>query len=383
MSRILHVKWLTVSLWVPMLVMADIEFEQQVVYTGGVVHSAQTVDYNADGLKDLIFTAEGGVNLALAPAYKVRRICDTPEPMKPNSYHSAIMDVDGDGDMDFLGENYGLYWLECPDDPLSMSWEFHWITRAFTGIHCITIHDVDEDGRLDIVVNNYWHRHQRKTTPNQYPASIVWFSIPCEPGITEAWQPRVLADGDAVGGSHYMAFADVNGDGHDEILVGAKGKPFWWGNYFAYWSRGSDVSKPWSRTKLQGRHKGATHLYGADLTGDGRTDLVGSLGHGTGIVLFEAPGLKPRRIDQELVAPHAFRIADIEGDGDIDLFVCAKVSCKVQWFENDGRGNFRRYELSENQQSYDIVIDDLDADGDLDIVVAGHESRNIVLFLQK
>jgi hypothetical protein len=55
----------------------------------------------------------------------------------------------------------------------------------------------------------------------------------------------------------------------------------------------------------------------------------------------------------------------------------------VQWFENDGNGNFTRHELSDSQQSYDIVIDDLDADGDLDIVVAGHESRNIVLFLQK
>jgi hypothetical protein len=180
-----------------------------------------------------------------------------------------------------------------------------------------------------------------------------------------------------------MAFADVDGNGHDELLVGAKGKPFWWGNYFAYWSRGPDVLKPWSRTKLPGRHKGATHLYGADLTGDGKTDLVGSLGHGTGILLFEAPGFKPIPIDQELVAPHAFRLADIEDDGDADLFVCANGSRKVQCFENDGKGHFSRHELSDEQQSYDIGIDDMDADGDLDVVVAGHESQNIVLFLQK
>jgi hypothetical protein len=375
-------KGLAVSLWVPVLAMSGVGFERQVVYSGGVVHSAQTVDYNSDGLKDLIFTADGGVNLALAPAFEVLRICETPAPLKPNSYHSAVLDMDGDGDMDFLGENNGLYWLECPDDPLSKAWELHWITRAFTGIHCITIHDVDEDGHPDIVVNNYWHRHQRKTIPNEYPASIVWFSIPEDPEATAAWQPRILADGNAKGGSHYMAFADVDGNGHDELLVGAKGKPFWWGNYFAYWSRGQDVSKPWSRTKLHGRHRGATHLYGADLTGDEKIDMVGSLGHGKGIMLFEAPGFKPIPIDKELVAPHAFRIADIEGDGDIDLFVCAKGSRKVQWFENDGNGKFRRHHLSDNQQSYDIGIDDLDADGDLDIIVAGHESRNIVLFLQ-
>ncbi|HSR88119.1 MAG TPA: VCBS repeat-containing protein, partial [Pontiella sp.] len=236
MLRGLVVKWPAALLWVPVLVTADVGFERHVVYTGGVVHSAQAVDYNADGLKDLVFTAEGGVNIALAPSFEVRRICDTPKPLKPNSYHSAVMDVDGDGDMDFLGENNGLYWLECPEDPLSSPWKLHWITRAFTGIHCITIQDVDEDGRLDIVVNNYWHRHQRKTIPNQYPASIVWFSIPVEPGNPEAWVPRILADGDAVGGSHYMAFADLDDDGHDEILVGAKGFSLWSGNYFAYWS---------------------------------------------------------------------------------------------------------------------------------------------------
>lgn len=360
-----------------------IEFERRVVYEGAVVNSVQAADYNGDGLLDLIFSADGGVNLALAPGFEARRICATPKPLKPNSYHSNLMDVDGDGDLDFIGENRGLYWLECPDDPLSMPWEFHWITRAFTGIHCITIHDVDEDGCMDIVVNNYWHRHQRKKSPNEYPASIVWFKVPPEPRTGAAWQPNVLADGDAVGGSHYMAFADVNGDGQDEVLVGAKGNPFWWGNYFAYWTRSSEVSHPWKRTKLKGRHKGATHIYGADLTGDGRTDLVGSCGHGTGIVLFDAPGFKPLRIDDELDEPHAFRVADIEGDGDIDLFVCANGSRKVQWFENDGLGHFTRHELSDGQQAYDLRIDDLDGDGDLDLLFAGHESKNIVLFLQR
>jgi len=367
----------------PAIVRAGIHFQRRVAYEGAVVHSAQAVDYNGDGLKDLIFTADGGINLALAPDFGVRTICTTPKPLKPNSYHSNVMDVDGDGDMDFLGENRGLYWLECPDDPWEGDWKFHWITQEFTGIHCITIHDVDEDGRQDVVVNNYWHKRQRKNEPNAYPASVVWFRIPANPADRLAWKPQILADGDAVGGSHYIAFADMNADGHDEALIGAKGNPFWRGNYFACWTRGADIAKPWKRAKIKGRYKGATHLYGADFNGDGKTDLVGSLGHGSGIVLFEAPEMKVRLVDRELLEPHAFGVADIENDGDMDLFVCAKGSRKVQWFENNGSGSFARHHLSDDQQSYDLRIVDLDADGDLDLLVAGHESGNIVLFLQE
>ena len=138
-------------------VLGTVSFEKVVAVEGDVVHSAQAADYNKDGLKDLIFSGGGGVNLALAPEFEVIQIATTPAPLKPNCIYSTIMDVDNDGDMDFLGCNRGLYWLECPDNPVDpKQWKLHWITKAFSGTHCITVHDVDEDGKQDIVANNFY-----------------------------------------------------------------------------------------------------------------------------------------------------------------------------------------------------------------------------------
>ena len=88
--------------------LGTVSFERVVAVEGDVVHSAQAADYNKDGLKDLIFSGGGGVNLALAPEFEVIQIATTPAPLKPNCIYSTIMDVDNDGDMDFVAGNMGL-----------------------------------------------------------------------------------------------------------------------------------------------------------------------------------------------------------------------------------------------------------------------------------
>jgi len=363
----------------------QISFEKQVVYEGAPVHSAQAADYNGDGLKDLIFSADGGVNLALSPDFEVYQIHSLPKPFQEACIHSNIMDVDGDGDMDFLGENGGIYWLECPNHQVkTKSWNLHWITREFTGTHCIALHDVNADGQQDIIVNNFFPPGHdiEKTWPNQYPNSIIWFSVPDDPRNENAWRPHLIADGDAVGGSHYIGFADINGDSQDECLAGAKGDPFEGGNHYAYWTMGDKVTDPWKKTMLD-HQTGATHIYGSDFNQDGQTDMIASNGHGYGLVYYEAPEFEPEIIDPELYRPHAFTIADIENDGDVDLFVCAKGSKVAKWHENNGKGEFTGHHLTDDQQAYDIFICDLENDGDLDIIIAGHLSENIVLFRQK
>jgi hypothetical protein len=50
------------------------------------------------------------------------------------------------------------------------------------------------------------------------------------------------------------------------------------------------------------------------------------------------------------------------------------------WYENDGGGNFKARLVGEHQQAYDIRVIDLDKDGDLDLVVAGRGSNNVVWY---
>ena len=125
-------------------------------------------------------------------------------------------------------------------------------------------------------------------------------------------------------------------------------------------------------------HPGATNIQPADVNGDGKTDIVASRGHGTGLIWFENPSWKTHTINPELKSPHCLQVIDMDGDGDIDAATCAYESKIAAWFENDGKGNFKTHIVAENQAAYDIRAIDMDADQDLDLLIAGQGSNNVV-----
>ena len=229
------------------------------------------------------------------------------------------------------------------------------------------------NGKKDIVVNNYLPKEK-------YGESIIWYRVPTNPK-KDKWQALLIADRTAPGGVHYMSMGDIDGDGVEEFLAGAKGENFKNGNWFAYWERGNDVNKPWERVTIPGSYEGATHIYPADVNMDGKMDLVTSQGHDKGILWFEGPDFKAHKIDEKLIHPHAMQVADMDNDGDIDVVACANYSAKAQWFENDGKGNFTRHHLLDNQKSYDITISDLNNDGLLDLIIAGWKGGNVMILI--
>jgi hypothetical protein len=175
-----------------------------------------------------------------------------------------------------------------------------------------------------------------------------------------------------------MGFGDVDGDGRPDIASAAKVAEG--GNWFAWWKQPADPRKPWMRQFIATNQPGATNIHIADLNGDKKADFIASRGHGSGVVWYEAPSWKAHEIYPDLIGPHSLITGDIDGDGDLDAATCAKDSGVAAWFENDGKGGFRRHHIYEDQSAYDIRLVDMDGDRDLDIVVAGQESKNVVWF---
>jgi len=52
----------------------------------------------------------------------------------------------------------------------------------------------------------------------------------------------------------------------------------------------------------------------------------------------------------------------------------------VKWYENDGKGKFTSHLIGKDQGSYDTRAVDMDEDGDLDVLIAGHGSKNVVWY---
>ncbi|HET9480387.1 MAG TPA: VCBS repeat-containing protein, partial [Candidatus Polarisedimenticolia bacterium] len=119
----------------------------------------------------------------------------------------------------------------------------------------------------------------------------------------------------------------------------------------------------------------AIALGAAELTGDGRVDLVGALGSNGGWVLLPgnaAGGFGPvqRIIGGE--TPYDVEIADVDGDGDLDPIVADRDSMQLSVMTNPGDGTFVRaadFPVEPFAPSFDHG--DIDNDGDLDVVAAG------------
>jgi len=350
-------------------------WKRHVIASGYMNQTAIAADFTGDGKLDVIASAgpQQRTYLYVAPDWRPFVLQS-----RTAAIHSAVLDVDGDGDADYVGARYSpglLFWLENPGSPPRAAWAFHVIDDAKTGgidgIHGLATGDVDRDGTLDLIANSAQPK-------GAFANSIAWFRIPADPRHAAGWERHVFARGDAPGLSHYHGFGDVNGDGRGDIASAAKiGEE---GNWFAWWEQPPDAAGAWTKHLISAHEIGATNILIADLNGDGRNDFLASRGHGKGLVWFESPDWTPHQINSRLVGPHSLAAGDIYGDGDIDAATCAKDSHIAAWFENDGLGGFTTHHIYEDEASYDARLVDLDGDGDLDLLNAGQASRNVVWF---
>ncbi|MEC8554009.1 MAG: VCBS repeat-containing protein [Planctomycetota bacterium] len=347
------------------------------IVAGGHCNTAVALQVNQDEKQDVIASFGGKVSLFIAPEWQEVVIHRFDRP-RLACIHSAVLDVDGDGDLDWAGAiaNQHPFWLENPGKDAGLgAWAARPIDHDITGIHCLRAADVDLDGKLDLIINNFEPERGLRD-------SIAWLEVPKNPRQAEHWIRHVFADGDARGGSHYMGAGDVTGDGWPDIAVGAKGGPFADGDWFAFWTNPGPKKKdqPWKKTVLATEQIAATNILPADVNGDGKLDWLATRGHSAGVLWFESPSWTLHEIDPEIKQPHSLTVADHDGDGDMDAASCGYGSEWLRWYENDGKGNFRIHTLDEQQQSYHLSTVDMDGDGDLDLLNAGRGTGNIVWY---
>ena len=349
----------------------------------GFINSVVSDDFDGDGHRDVIASYEGKVMLLRGPDWEPQAIHEfkrgqSRNQPRPACIHSCLLDVDGDGDRDFVGSNNTVFWLECPDDPFSGEpWTYRSVDDEILGTHCLITGDVNGDGRLDLIANSF-----QSSPKTSVPESIVWLEVPRDLKKSELWTRNVFANGDAPGGSHYMGIGDANGDGRPEIAAGAKGGiGFEGGEWFAYWEQPKSGRGPWKKHLLSDRQPGASNILPGDLNGDGHIDFLASRGHGAGLLWFRGPDFEAIEIDAKIVGPHSLVLEDLDDDGDLDGAVCGRFETGVvAWYENDGQARFAKHVIDVNQGSYDMRTEDMDGDGDLDFLIAGHWTANVVWY---
>lgn len=354
---------------------AETPWNRHLVFSGAHNTTAVAGDFSGDGLPDVISNFGGATRLFVAPDYHEVVLDQRPD---HDCIHSETFDVDGDGDLDFVGARYSpglVYWLEQPARPLDEPWTYRVADDELNGIHGLLAGDVDGDGRTDLLANS-------GQPVGPWANSAAYLRVPDDPRAAERWERVLFADRDAPGLSHYLGLGDLNGDGRADVTLAAKGGPQaepGTGAWFAWWEQPSQGG-PWTKHLIATGQSGATNILPADVNGDGQMDVVATRGHDRGVLWFAGPDWTAHVIHADLLEPHCLVVADLDLDGDRDAATCGYGDRQAWWYENDGRGQFALHLVALDQAAYDLRAADLDLDGDLDLLIAGQQSQNIAWY---
>ena len=307
--------------------------------------------------------------LAFAP-----RMLGQPPPPASADYkpplitHVEIVDLDGDGRNEVLVSDVRAAEVRLIQRA-GAAWRESALAKVTVPARLQTC-DPDGDGRTDIAVGNLG-----SILPTE--ALVGSIVLLCNKG-RGCFTARTLAEGLARVSD--VRAADLDGDGDQDLLAAAfgaykTGKVLWL----------EHVAERWVPHTLLARN-GISHVPVGDLDQDGRSDFVALVSQEHEELLLHR-NLGGGRFAVELVyrAPHpmfglsGLELADMEGDGDLDLVFSngdaldqdptPKPWHGVRMLENLGRLRFRLRELVLFPGAYSARPGDLDGDGDLDLVV--------------
>lgn len=212
--------------------------------------------------------------------------------------------IAGDGD---------LYVVEVPESPQEQPWPTH-LVAANTSDEGIGVGDIDGDGDLDLAAG-------RRPDGGDEPKIVVWYT---NPGlVTKPWAETVVGEG--LNPLDRFGVADLNGDERADIVVTEERYPgeepdgnFWW------FEQPATTEGAWKRHRIVTQYS-MNNLDLADMDGDGDVDLITNEHKGPKLELQlwtndGAGNFSKEVLDQGKENHLGTQLADLDGDGDLDLF---------------------------------------------------------------
>ena len=346
----------------------EIPFQKHVIDLGRNEPCA-VADLDGDGFLDIV----SGENWFRGPDFqrtKFRSILFWNNYI--DNFSDLLFDVDRDGHVDVVSVAWRarkIAWWRNPGRAIG-EWVEHPVHEGLSVEFALLV-DLDGDGDAREVLPQFGGRTAGKT---------AWFEAS---GDGSTWKERAVQ---AAADGHGIGAGDVNGDGRTDILT-----PKGW------LEAPSDPRQtPWTmhaEFKLD-KHVGFLHV--ADIDRDGLNDIVTTYAHSYGIFwLRQGRGPNQERtwerlmIDDAWSQPHASTLADLTGDGRPELVTGKRLYAHngrdeggreplgLYWYEYVDTGTqwvWVRHLIHYGGRvggGMQIPVVDIDGDRDLDIVVAG------------
>ena len=393
--------------------------------------SVTTGDLDQDGRLDIVAAGENSNQIvwyrqiAAQPlAFERRLVRNGPVPDPNNDYAKtvAVGDLDGDGDPDLAfgseGENL-VGWYE--NQGQGAAFALHVLYTAADHVKTVAIADIDRDGRPDILAassddNTVLLFTQAGDSPPTFVRRVVTdqaagargvhaadFDHDGDPDIVVASRVdnrivlhvnnsihrSALLEGERVvntfSQTRSVSAADFDGDGQTDIASTS--------NNVVAWHRNLGGSPPVFETVvLDTGLAGGRWSAAGDVDGDGDNDIVAADRDTNRILLYVnqlrqngTPTFVTRLVSDSASRVRDANLADIDGDGDLDIYSATDGDGSIAWYENRDRNGttwtqqFVTRSLGYPRSSYAA---DLDGDGDMDLMAASANDNRVTIFRQ-
>jgi len=258
--------------------------------------------------------------------------------------------------------------------------------------HGLGFGDIDGDGKVEVILNSgILHM------PEGGPCAGLW-SFTEEYKMESGPSVPILAhdvNGDGlmdiiVGAGHGLGFGDIDGDGKVEVILNTG---------ILHMPAGGPCAGLWSFTEEYKMESGpSVPILAHDVNGDGLMDIIVGAGHGYGLFWYEQGKDESGKriwtrhvIDSAWSQYHDMQMADIDGDGELELVTGKRWRAHCGNDPGDNEAVFTCYYKIKDGRFYRHIIDygnpegghsgvgiyfwlaDLTGNGKLDIIAPGKE----------
>jgi hypothetical protein len=285
----------------------------------------------------------------------------------------------------------GTLWWAQPGPSLEAEWALRWIGQIPTS-HRLRWADLDADGRLELV-DAPLLGYGAKEPDYQVGTPLTWLEVPEEllrghlsagEQGPSAWMPHLIDDSLTV--IHGIHVLDWDGDGRDEILTAS----FEGVHLFHSTGHGKDLR--WTKTLLGSGDQHSKPRRGASeiatgMVGHRRFLATIEPWHGEQVVVYlesrkRGTGALWERhvIDDSFRDGHALAVADLNGDGNHEIVAGYRgpgTSLYVYYATDLSGVNWQRQSLDTEMAASGVLVADVNGDGRVDVVAIGASTGNV------